>query len=107
MVGEGSRAAEGEEEAGLFVMGGAAAADLLAQGFELDVDLMLLGEGAQLHEQLGGVDDVNAEHAEEKAASLDYALNGRMRNAVRWLRNLVSPEKVVKSSNHPENPPSY
>lgn len=67
MVGGGSRAAEGEEEAGLFVMGGAAAADLLAQGFELDVDLMLLGEGAQLHEQLGGVDDVNAEHAEEKA----------------------------------------
>ena len=55
MVGEGSRAAEGEEEAGLFVMGGAAAADLLAQGFELDVDLMLLGEGAQLHEQLGGM----------------------------------------------------
>ena len=74
--------------------------------------------GMKIHKDHGEVDgylhlpgpdseSFRREHAEEKAASLDYALNGRMRNAVRWLRNLVSPEKGVKSSNHPENPPSY
>ena len=74
--------------------------------------------GMKIHKDHGEVDgylhlpgpdseSFRQEHAEEKAASLDYALNGRMRNAVRWLRNLVSPEKVVKSSNYPENPPSY
>ena len=44
-------------------------------------------------------DSLRKESAEERVASLDYALNGRMRDIVRWLRKLGLSEKAVPSSN--------
>ncbi len=47
-----------------------------------------------LHLHAPDTESLRQEHAKERAASLDYALDGRMRNAVRWLRNLVLLEKT-------------
>ncbi len=65
--------------------------------------------GMKIHKNHGEVDgylhlpapdteSLRQEHAEERVALLDYALDGRMRNAVRWLRNLVLPEKTDSAS---------
>ncbi len=59
--------------------------------------------GMQIHKDHGEVDgylhlpapdseSVRQEQAEERVASLDYALNGRIRHAVGWLRDLVWQE---------------
>lgn len=62
--------------------------------------------GMQIHKDHGEVDgylhlpepdseSVRQEQAEERVASLDYALNGRIRHAVGWLRNLVRQETAT------------
>ncbi len=59
--------------------------------------------GMKIHKDHGEVDgylhlpgpdseSVRQEQAEERVASLDYALNGRIRHAVSWLRKLVRQE---------------
>lgn len=71
--------------------------------------------GMKIHKDHGEVDgylhlpspdseSLRKEQAEERAASLDYALNGRMRDVVRWLRKLVLTDKTVSPSNSSSDP---
>ncbi len=60
--------------------------------------------GMEIHKDHGEVDgylklphpdtdSIRQESAEERAAILDYALNGKMKEAVKWLKRIISPEK--------------
>lgn len=71
--------------------------------------------GMKIHKDHGEVDgylhlpspdpeSFRKESAEERVASLDYALNGRMRDAVRWLRKLGLTDKATPSSNRSSDP---
>ncbi len=65
--------------------------------------------GMEIHKDHGEVDgylklphpdtdSFRQENAEERAAMLDYALNGKMKEAVKWLKRIIAPEKNDSST---------